>query len=88
MSISFDLPVSVEAQLRQEFADLDGTSKAAVLVGLSRQGRMTHHQLGLSLGLEPHETDGLLKRYTVVENLPRAEELADEIATLRRQIEA
>jgi DNA-binding HxlR family transcriptional regulator len=40
----------------------------------------------LSLGLERHETDGLLKRHKVVEDLPRAEELADQIATLRRVV--
>ena len=51
MSISFDLPASVEDQLRRELADLDVVAKEAVLVELYRQGRLTHHQLGLSLGL-------------------------------------
>jgi hypothetical protein len=87
MSISFDLPASVEDQLRQELADLDLVAKEAVLVELYRQERITHHQLGLSLGLERHETDGLLKRHKVVEDLPRANELAEEIATLRRLID-
>ena len=63
MSISFDLPASVEDQLRRELADLDVVAKEALLVELYRQGRITHHQLGLSLGLERHETDGLLKRH-------------------------
>lgn len=67
MSISFDLPASVEDQLRRELADLDVVAKEAVLGELYRQGRLTHHQLGLSLGLERHETDGLLKRHKVVE---------------------
>jgi len=87
VSICFDLPASVEDQLRRELADLDVVAKEAVLVELYRQGRLTHHQLGLSLGLERHETDGLLKRHKVVEDLPRAEELADQIATLRRLID-
>ena len=87
MSISFDLPASVEDQLRRELADLDVVAKEAALVELYRQERITHHQLGLSLGLERHETDGLLKRHKVVEDLPRAEELAEEIATLRRLID-
>ena len=87
MSISFDLPDSVEEQLRRELADLDVVAKEAALVELYRQERITHHQLGLSLGLERHETDGLLKRHKVVEDLPRAEELADQIATLRRLID-
>ncbi|MFM7519845.1 MAG: hypothetical protein ACKO9B_05160 [Planctomycetota bacterium] len=87
MSISFDFPASVEDLLRRELADLDVVAKEAVLAALDRQGRITHHQLGLSLGLERHETDGLLKRHKVVEDLPRAEELAEEIATLRRLID-
>jgi len=87
VSISFDLPASVEDQLRRELVDLDGVAKESALVELYRQGRLPHHQLGLSLGLERHETDGLLKRYKVVEDLPRAEELADQIATLRRLID-
>ena len=87
MSISFDLPASVEDQLRRELADLDVVAKEAALVELYRQERITHHQLGLSLGLERHETDGLLKRHKVVEDLPRANELAEEIATLRRLID-
>jgi len=87
VSISFDLPASVEDQLRRELADLDVVAKEAVLVELYRQGRLTHHQLGRSLGLERHETDGLLTRHKVVEDLPRAEELADQIATLRRLID-
>ena len=87
MSISFDLPASVEDQLRRELADLDVVAKEAALVELYRQEQITHHQLGLCFGLERHETDGLLKRHKVVEDLPRAEELADQIAILRRMID-
>jgi len=87
VSISFDLPASVEDQLRRELADLDAVAKEAALVELYRQERITHHQLGLSLGLERHETDGLLKRHKVVEDLPRAEELAEQILSLRRLID-
>lgn len=87
VSISFDLPASVEDQLRRELANLNVVAKEAALVELYRQERITHHQLGLSLGLERHETDGLLKRHKVVEDLPRAEELAEQIATLRRLID-
>ena len=87
MSISFDLPASVEDQLRREFADLDVVAKEAALVELYRQEQITHHQLGLSLGLERHETDGLLKRHKVVEDVPRTIELAEQILSLRRLID-
>jgi hypothetical protein len=78
VSISFDLPASVEDQLRRELADLDVVAKEAVLGELYRQGRLTHNQLGLSLGLVRHK---------VVEDLSRAEELVDQIATLRRMVD-
>ena len=87
MSISFDLPASVEDQLRRELADLDVVAKEAALVELYRQERITHHQLALSLGFERHETDRLLKRHKVVEDLPRAEELAEQTLSLRRLID-
>jgi Uncharacterised protein family (UPF0175) len=87
VSIRFDLPASVEDQLRRELADLGVVAKEAALVELYRQERITHHQLGLSLGLERHETNGLLKRHKVVEDLPRAEELAEQILSLRRLID-
>ena len=87
MSISFDLPASVEYQLRRELADLDVVAKEAALVELYRQEQITHHQLGLCFGLERHETDRLLKRQTVVEDVPRTNELAEQILSLRRLID-
>mgnify|MGYP006270851453 CR=1 FL=1 len=86
VSISFDLPAAVEDQLRRELADLDVAAKEAALVELYRQGRISHHQLGLSLGIQRHETDALLKQHGVVEDLPKAEEMAGQIATLRRLV--
>lgn len=86
-SISFDVPASPDDQVRGEFAVLDGILEEAEMVGLDRHGRITHHQIGLPLRLERHETDGLLKRHEVVEDFPRAEELVDEIATRCRLIE-
>ena len=49
MSISFDLPASVEEQLRRDHANLDGLAKEAALVELYRQGSITQHQLALQL---------------------------------------
>ena len=51
-----------------------------------RQGTISHHQRGLSLGMTQFETDDLLKRYRVTEDLITAEELREQIATLRRLI--
>ena len=70
MSITFDLPAAVEQQLRRDVTNLDVLAKEAALVELYRQGT----------------TDDLLKRHHVTEDLITAEELGEQIATLRRLI--
>ena len=84
MSISFELPVVVEEQLRRDHADLDVVAKEAALVELYRQGRITQHQLGLSLDKSRFEVEELLKRHKVTEDLDTAEQVAEQIAILRR----
>jgi hypothetical protein len=84
MSISFELPVAVEEQLRRDYADLDVVAKEAALVELYRQGRILHHQLGLSLDKSRFEVEELLKRHKVTEDLGTAEQVAEQITILRR----
>jgi len=84
MSISFELPVAVEEQLRRDHADLDIVAKEAALVELYRQGRITQHQLGLSLDKSRFEVEELLKRHKVTEDLDTAEQVAEQITILRR----
>jgi predicted HTH domain antitoxin len=84
MSISFDLPAGVEEQLRRSHANLDGLAKEAALVELYRQGRITQHQLAKSLDKTRFETDEILKQHKVTEDLVTAEEVAEQVATLRR----
>jgi hypothetical protein len=84
MSISFELPVAVEEQLRRDHADLDVVAKEAALVELYRQGRITQHQLGLSLDKSRFDVEELLKRHKVTEDLDTAEQVAEQITTLRR----
>lgn len=84
MSISFELPVAIEEQLRRDHADLDVVAKEAALVELYRQGRITQHQLGLSLDKSRFEVEVLLKRHKVNEDLDTAEQVAEHIAILRR----
>ena len=86
MSITFDLPPAVEQQLRRDVTNLDVLAKEAALVELYRQGTISYHQLGISLGMTRFETDDLLKRHHVTEDLITAEELGEQIATLRRLI--
>lgn len=68
MSISFELPVA----------------KEAALVEFYRQGRITQHQLGLSLDKSRFEVEVLLKRHNVTEDLDTAEQVAEHITILRR----
>jgi predicted HTH domain antitoxin len=84
MSISFELPVAVEEQLRRDHADLDVVAKEAALVELYRQGRISQHQLGLSLDKSRFEVEELLKRHNVTEDLGTAEQVAEQITILRR----
>jgi hypothetical protein len=84
MSISFELPSSVEQQLRREHANLDVVAKEAAMVDFYRQGRITQRQLGLSLDKTRFEVEELLKRHKVIEDLDTAGEVAEQVAILRR----
>lgn len=84
MSISFELPMGVEEQLRRDYANLDVVAKEAALVELYRQGRITQHQLGLSLDMSRFDVEELLKRHNVTEDLDTAEQTAEQITILRR----
>ena len=84
MSISFELPSSVEQQLRREHANLDVVAKEAAMVDFYRQGRISQRQLGLSLDKTRFEVEELLKRHKVIEDLDTAGEVAEQVAILRR----
>jgi hypothetical protein len=86
MSVTFQLPSSIEEQLRSRLADLDEVAKEAAMVELYRRGLLTHHELATALGIERFETDGLLKRHHVTEDLITPEEFAEESAALRKLI--
>ena len=55
-----------------------------VVVELYRQGSITQHQLAESLDKSRVEIDELLKQHNVTEDLVTAEEVAEQVATLRR----
>jgi hypothetical protein len=74
MTLKIEIPTEVEQKLRAQSPDLDKEAKEALLVELYRQDKLTHHELSLALGLERFETDALLKRHNVMEDLPSAEE--------------
>jgi hypothetical protein len=83
MAISFDLPEVIERELRRQVADLDEAAKEATLVEMYRLRRLTHQQLSQALGLSRYETDGLLKRYGVYDDMS-AEDVEHDARVSRR----
>ncbi len=87
MAITFDLPSDIERHLRQSVSDLDQTAKEAALVELYRQGKLTQHDLGQALDVTRLEVDSLLKQHGVTEDLPTADEIAEDVNNLRRLLD-
>jgi predicted HTH domain antitoxin len=83
MAVTFQLPADVEQRLRSETPDLDAEAKEAMLVELYRQDKLTRYELSQSLGLDRFETDGVLKKHKVTEDLPTLEELEDDLRVAR-----
>jgi hypothetical protein len=83
MPISFQIPHEIEQSLRRELGDLDQAAKEAALVELYRQEKLTHYELSLALELDRFETDAVLKRHNVTEDLPSPEELAHDLQRLK-----
>jgi hypothetical protein len=84
MTVSFQLPSTIEEQLRRELVDLDQVAKEAALVELYRQEKLTHHELATSLGLDRFETETLLRRYRVTEDCATLEEFDRQLTALRK----
>ncbi len=83
MSVTFDLPKSIEQSLRRELGNLDQAAKEAALVELYRQDKLTHHELSQALGLERLETEAVLKKHNVAEDLPTNEQYNAALSRLR-----
>ena len=84
MAITFQLPPELERSLRQVHGDLDQEAKESALIELYRQRELTHHQLSGALGLSRFQTDGLLKRHNVTEDLQTPEEFEEELRRIER----
>ena len=85
-SISFQLPDDVEQQLRRELGDVAAAAKEAPLVELYRQGRLSHGKLAECLGISRYETDAVLKRHNVSEDLLTREEFDEQLSELRKSL--
>jgi hypothetical protein len=87
MAVTFDLPADVEQRLREQSPNLDAEAKEAMLVELYRQDKLTHYELSLALGLDRFETDGVLKKHKVTEDLPTEEEIEESLRRLRQLVD-
>lgn len=65
LTVTIDLPAELERALRASETDLSLAAKEALALSLFRSGKLTHAELGRSLGLDRFETDALLKRHQV-----------------------
>lgn len=86
MPVTFELANNIEQSLRRRIGDLDQAAKEAALVELYRQDRLTHHELADALGLSRLETNGLLKKHNVTEDLMTVEEFQRQADALCREL--
>ena len=82
MAVSFQLPTDLERELRSERPDLDAEAKEALLVSLYRQGKLSHLALSKALGLDRFETEDVLHKHNVTEDLGTVEDYLSDAATL------
>lgn len=87
MSVCINLPAELEASLRRQVADLDQQAKEALLVDLYRHGALTHHELATALGMERFEVDRFLNDQGVVEDLPTAASILQEVKDIEARMQ-
>jgi hypothetical protein len=79
MSVRVDLPPDLEQRMRAASPDFDAEGREAMLVEWYRQGKITRYELSLGLELSRFETDAVLKKHNVTEDLPTPEELEEDL---------
>jgi len=84
MTVSFQLPASVEEKLRAQTPDISSDAKEAYAVELFRLGRLSHYELSQVLGLDRFQTNACLKRHNVIEGSLTMQDLEDQTQTLDR----
>jgi predicted HTH domain antitoxin len=84
MTVSFQISDKLEQQLRLDLADLDAAAKEAFLVSLYRQGKLSHYELAQGLGLDRFETEDVLHKHNVTEDLGTAEDALAEVRAVEK----
>ncbi|MGD0464302.1 MAG: UPF0175 family protein [Tepidisphaeraceae bacterium] len=87
MALTIQLPAEIEQNLRRELGNLDQAGKEAMLVELYRQDKLTHYELSRALGISRLETEAVLKKHDVTEDLPTRAEIEEDLRSLRRLLE-
>jgi predicted HTH domain antitoxin len=82
MAVSFQLPSDLERNLRHDLKNLDAEAKEAFLVTLYRRGKLSHLSLSQALGLDRFETEDVLHKYNVTEDLGTVEDYLKDAQTL------
>jgi hypothetical protein len=86
MTLSFQIPPDVEQQLRAQTHDLPAEAKEAMCIEFYRQDKLTRYQLSQALGLSRFETDAVLKKHNVTEDLPTPDELEEDLKQASRLV--
>lgn len=84
MAITFELPTTLEQELRRHLQNLDAEAKEAFLVDLYRRGLLTHVALSQTLALDRVETEEVLHKHNVTEDLATIDDYLADIQTLER----
>jgi predicted HTH domain antitoxin len=82
MAVSFQLPADLEQNLRHDLKDLDAEAREALLVALYRQGKLAHYALSQAVGRDRFETEDVLHKHNVTEDLGTVEEHLAELRSL------
>jgi predicted HTH domain antitoxin len=88
MTVQFELPNNIENALRGQSTDLNQLAKESVLVELFRRDKISRHELSQALSLSRMETDELLHKHHVTEDLGTVEDYNATLAGLREKISA
>ncbi|MBI4581770.1 MAG: UPF0175 family protein [Planctomycetes bacterium] len=84
MAITFNLSPDIESRLVENGHDPNQAAKEAALVELYRREKISHGELAQALGLSRYETDAVLKRHGVTEDLITPQELDAQVTGLQR----
>jgi hypothetical protein len=82
MVVSFQLPQELERNLQTDSCDFSAEAKEAFLVALYRRGRLSHLALSQALGLGRLETEEVLRKHNVTEDLGTVEEYLQDAQKL------